>query len=405
MKLLFINSAYPKECYNQINLDSGKRIQVQSDIFQWAVIDGLERNGIDYTLACVPALPAWPRYKRLLSLCGEFVVNDRLRGHYLRICTVPIINQFSEKVVLKKYILNWCIKNQNEDKLVVVCYTQQSERIGAAVELKRKFPNLIVIPIVTDLIDNAMDFAANRTFAKRIQVWLEERAERKLFPKVDKFVLLTQQMTECIQEASEKYMVMEGIASWGSISPREPVNKSDDIRSLLYTGTFERFSGLQMLVDAFLKTKDSCFRLILCGNGVLRQYVEAAASKDNRIIYKGLLSHDEVVKLQQESTLLINPRRPNGGITKYSFPSKTMEYMASGTPMIGYHLEGVPKEYYAYMFTPEDLTQEALTKCINESLSLPLNVLQSKANEAFRFIAENKNSVEQVRKVLQFISE
>lgn len=403
MKLLFVNSAYPKECYSQLNRDAQCFLQVPSDVFQWAFIDGLERCGIDYTLACTPALPAWPRYQRFFTPSGEMKVDENVRGHYLRYCAAPVLNQKSWKSALKSYILNWCKANANEDKLIVICYTQQADRLGAAVALKKYFPNLVVAPIVTDLIDNAMDFAANRTFAKRIQVKLEERAERRLFPKVDKFVLLTRQMTECIPEAVDKYIVMEGIASWDSIAPRDPLTKSEDIRSLLYAGTFQEFGGLRMLVDAFLKTKDPRFRLVLCGQGVLKDYVEKASSADSRIIYKGLVSHEDVVRLQRESTILINPRRPNGGITKYSFPSKTMEYMSSLTPMMGYHLEGIPEEYYAYMFTPKDLTQEALTDCINNTLSLPLDLLQKKANEAFRFVAHNKNSIEQVRRIIEFL--
>lgn len=403
MKILFLNSAYPKECYSQLKDEAQGRLQEPSNVFQWAVIDGLERNDIDYTLACIPALPVWPRYKSLFTPCGEMKVDGKVKGHYLRYCTVPILNQKTMKSALKSYVRNWCIKNANEDKLIVICYTQQADRIGAVVELKKRFANLVVAPIVTDLIDNAMDFAANRSFVKRIQVHLEERAERKLFPKIDKFVLLTHQMTECIPEASEKYMVMEGISSWDSIAPRDPFKKSDEIRSLLYTGTFQEFGGLRMLVDAFLQTKDPRFRLVLCGRGVLQHYIEDAAARDTRIDYRGMVSHDEVLRMQRESTMLINPRRPNGGITKYSFPSKTMEYMSSLTPMIGYHLEGIPDEYYVYMFTPVDLTQEALTDCINKTLSLPLDMLQQKADEAFQFVAKHKNSVEQVRRMIDFL--
>ncbi len=404
MKLLFVNSAYPKECSSQLRKDSQGHLQVASDVFQWAVIDGLERNGIDYTLACTPALPAWPRYQRFFTPSGEMKVNGKVKGHYLRYCAAPILNQRTWRLVLKSYVRNWCKANSKEDKLIVICYTQQADRLGAAVELKKQFPNLIVAPIVTDLINNAMDFAANRTFAKRIQVRLEERAEKELFPKVDKFVLLTRQMTECIPEAADKYIVMEGIASWDSIVPRDPLTKSEDIRSLLYTGTFQEFGGLRMLVEAFFKTHDPRFRLVLCGQGVLREYVEKAASADSRIIYKGLVSHEEVVRLQRECAMLINPRRPNGGITKYSFPSKTMEYMSSLTPMIGYHLEGIPEEYYPFMYTPNDLTEEALTECINKTLSLPLDELQEKANKAYRFVAHNKNSIEQVRRLIEFLT-
>ena len=42
-----------------------------------------------------------------------------------------------------------------------------------------------------------------------------------------------------------------------------------------------------------------------------------------------LMNHPKIVKEEKKSTLLVNPRFTNEEYTKYSFPSKNMEYMAS----------------------------------------------------------------------------
>lgn len=403
MKLLFINCAYPKEVETELRECVTTGWQSSANSFQWAIIDGLERSGIDYTLVCTPAVPAWPRFKSFFTPSGNITINGKCKGHYLSYFTMPALNQIARNMVLKKYIRRWCEENQNEERLYAICYTQQADMLGAAIEIKKQFPNLVVAPIITDLIENAMDFADNRKLLKRVQVWIEKKEERKLYPMVDKYILLTTYMTDHIPESKGRAMVMEGVVPWERISPREVVLKKEEVRSLLYTGTFQEFGGLRMLVDSFMQTRDPRFRLILCGDGYLRQYVERAAESDKRIVYKGLINHDEVVHLQRECTLLINPRRPNGNITKYSFPSKTMEYMSSLTPMIGYHLEGIPEEFYPYMFTPKDLSQESLTECINTTLSLPLDILQQKAKAAFKFVSENKNSEVQVKKIIEFL--
>lgn len=402
MKLLFVNIAYPKVIYHQFREDAQGILQVPSDVFQWAVIDGLEQNGVDYTLATVPALPAWPRYKHLFTPEGEMVVNGRPRGHYLSYCDAPAVKQLSQRRVLRNYVKHWCVANRNVDCLVVLTYTQQAEMLGAAIDLKEKFPNLVVVPIVTDLIENALDFSSNRTFLKRFQVNIEAKAEHKLFSKVDKFVLLTSQMTECIPEAIGKYIVVEGIAPYKK-KPHEIIGKKGQPRILLYTGVLEEYAGIRFLVDAFMKVKGNDIQLIICGSGSDEAYVRNAKASDPRIDFRGRVDREEAVKLQQECTLLINPRQPNGGITKYSFPSKTMEYMTSGIPMIGYHLEGIPEDYYEHMYTPSDLTREALTACIQETLILPDEVLKHKASEANRFVMENKNSKKQVRRIIEFL--
>lgn len=404
MKLLFINCAYPQECYNVLKENSNGMLNAAVNVFQWSVIDGLEQNDIDCTLACVPSLPAWPRYRHFFTPKGVMSVEGMKRGHYLRYLNLPALKQLSERRILRKYINQWCKKNKKEDKLVVLVYGQYVAELGAAIDLKRKYPNLIVASIITDLIDNAMDFSANHHWLKRIQVRLEEKGQRKIFPNVDKFILLTHQMTECIPEAKEKYIVVEGIAPKDSLKSIYPVNKDEKLRTLLYTGVLEKYAGVDQLVDAFYKTTNADFRLIVCGSGSSASHVKDVADKDSRIIYKGRVEREEAVLLQRESTLLINPRIPNGNITKYSFPSKTMEYMTSMTPMIGYHLEGIPEEYYEHMYTPKDLSVEALAECINETLSLPFETLQAKAIAATEFIAENKTSKAQVQRIVDFLN-
>lgn len=405
MKLIFITTAYPQECYEQIKTDANGLIQAPVNVFQWAVIDGLERNGIDYTLACTPALPAYPRYKRLYTPQGEMSVDGKIRGHYLSYCDLPAVKQLSERRVLRSYLANWCKENENEDKLIALVYTQNVAQMGAAIDLKNKYPNLIVAPIVTDLINNAMDFLANRRLLKRIQMKLEEKGQRKIFPKIDKYILLTHQMTECIPEAKGKYIVVEGISPKDSLKSKHIVARDEKVRTLLYTGVLEKYAGVDQLVDAFYKTNNLDFRLIICGSGSSISHINEVAKKDSRIIYKGRVEREEAVQLQHKCTLLINPRIPNGNITKYSFPSKTMEYMTSMTPMIGYHLEGIPKEYYEHMYTPKDLSVEALAECINKTLSLPFETLQNKAITAAEFIAKNKTSKAQVKRILDFLKE
>ena len=82
-----------------------------------------------------------------------------------------------------------------------------------------------------------------------------------------------------------------------------------------------------------------------------------------------------------------------------------MEYLTSGTPMIGYKLEGIPNEYYQYFYCVEDLSTEALAQVIDDTMSLPISELKNNAKKAYDFIIENKTSAIQVRKLINFISQ
>ena len=246
-----------------------------------------------------------------------------------------------------------------------------------------------------------MDFRSNRSFLKRIQCYKEIKETKSLYKYIDKFILLASPMIEKIPEAVNKHIIIEGISVH-----KEYINslKSEANPSILYTGTLEEFSGVGYLIEAFKKVTNKNVSLIICGTGSLAKQVEDATKIDKRIIYKGLVTREEALLLQNQATILINPRRPDGEITRFSFPSKTMEYLSSGTPMIGYKLEGIPSEYYDYYYTIDDLSEDSLINTIEYVLSLPKSELETKACSAFKFIMTNKTAHVQVKKIIDFLN-
>jgi glycosyltransferase involved in cell wall biosynthesis len=57
----------------------------------------------------------------------------------------------------------------------------------------------------------------------------------------------------------------------------------------------------------------------------------------------------------RKADVLVNPRQNDEAYTKYSFPSKNIEYLLSGNPVVAYMLDGVPEEYRKFMsIVPDD---------------------------------------------------
>ena len=92
--------------------------------------------------------------------------------------------------------------------------------------------------------------------------------------------------------------------------------------------------------------------------------------------------------------------------SKYSFPSKDIEYLVSGTPTLIYQLPGIPTEYYDYCYSlgPNELSVADLGKKINEILSLPDSINEALGQSARNFIIEKKNYKVQAEKITKLIS-
>jgi glycosyltransferase involved in cell wall biosynthesis len=129
---------------------------------------------------------------------------------------------------------------------------------------------------------------------------------------------------------------------------------------ILYAGQLKAKYGLELLLQAFLRLEDQSLRLLILGKGDYEENIRQASLKDPRIVFKGYCPQGEIKKLLNAATVLINPRPTNQSFTQYSFPSKTIEYMVSGRPVISTRLPGIPDDYFPYLYVLENETPEGL---------------------------------------------
>ena len=107
--------------------------------------------------------------------------------------------------------------------------------------------------------------------------------------------------------------------------------------------------------------------------------------------------------MQARAALLINPRSPRGVFTRYSFPSKTLEYMRSGKPVACYRLEGIPKEYDPYLRYIEGEGASAIMRAVRETLELPEEERLMLGRRSRAFVLANKTPQIQCRRLMDFL--
>lgn len=144
-------------------------------------------------------------------------------------------------------------------------------------------------------------------------------------------------------------------------------------------------------------------RLYICGDGDSRDEIMRLSCFDKRIVYKGQVKRSEAFQLQKNALLLINTRTPEGEFTKYSFPSKVMEYLASGTPTLMYRLPGIPEEYYEYCYSLSRADIDSLSQMLTEILNLSESERIAKGQAAREFILKNKNPKSQTLKIINLL--
>jgi glycosyltransferase involved in cell wall biosynthesis len=116
-------------------------------------------------------------------------------------------------------------------------------------------------------------------------------------------------------------------------------------------------------------------------------------------------ANEYVLKEQLKAILLINPRPIGEDFTKYSFPSKNMEYMASGTPVLTTLLPGMPVEYHDHVFLIKSDNLLGIKEALIRVLSQDRLSLHKRGINAKKFVLTKKDNISQSKKILEWLDD
>lgn len=351
--------------------------------FNRLVAEGLASNGSEVKVLSVFYTPKglWAHKKE---------TEKGVDYSYIPSFALPFVRQVIILLCCFFYVLLWGLFNRKEKVLMcdVLNVSACTGAIAAASIL-----GLRRVGIMTDM----PGLMVTGCGSKRKRFFSSAPLCRHNLAKFTHFVFLTEQMNE-INEKKRPYIVMEGLVSSDVTTAQE---EKEQPRTIFYAGGLYAKYGLRMLIDAVKSLPLKDIQLVLYGKGPIVD--ELNSETDSRIVYRGLAPNEVIVEAEQRATLLVNPRPTNEAFTQYSFPSKNMEYMLSGTPLLTTRLPGMPQEYYPYVFLFDDETTESYAKTLHQVLSLSDQVLTEKGANAKQWVMESKNNTHQAGRILKML--
>lgn len=330
--------------------------------------------------------------------------NGTVHCHHLAVVNVPILKQLFMGLAFFFHTLGWLIRNRKEHEKCIFMdasyVTVVPFVLWAAAIIK--CPKVASFCDIYEYMGDAKDASTNGNIGLLHRIF--RRITSASYRKLDGFVLLTEKMNRVINPCGRPFIVMEGLVDF-RMERTEPVRVQNSERSVLYAGALREQYGLRNLVEGFMAYQDPQARLWIYGSGDYQNAIQEAAQMDRRIRFMGARPNDEVLRKEMQVTLLVNPRPTDREFTQYSFPSKNMEYMVSGTPLLTTKLPGMPKEYYDYIYTIDGDTPQNITDALHEVFSLPADQRVKKGEAAKRFVLTKKNNVIQAERILRLCRE
>lgn len=170
-----------------------------------------------------------------------------------------------------------------------------------------------------------------------------------------------------------------------------------------YTGGISRENGVDTLVEAIqLLPSSKDIVLKLYGSGSYASELTSIARSDDRIDYAGEVDHEDSIKAQTASDFLINARDVAAEFTRYSFPSKTLEYLSSGVPVLSTRLPGIPEEYWDVLIPIESPNAQTIASMMIASSQMPKNERMELGHKG-RLLAREKTYVKQAARIRSFL--
>lgn len=294
------------------------------------------------------------------------------------------------------------IKKNEQEKVTIIADAEAFWTLKAALKSK-KYLNNKIVALVTDFPHNVYSYSSKRKKKALLDKLKEFYAKQKLktFRKADGFILLTKHMKEVVA-GPKPWIVIEGFSD-STLNTYPTSNSKSKYKNVVYLGALNGKSGILNLIRAFMNIKNENLRLDIYGAGIFTDKIIEYSHNDTRINYCGVASLNEIIKIEQEAHFLINPRPSKQEFNKYSFPSKTIEYMSSGTPVITTKLKGIPNEYNDFLYFIDDSNIDKLTKDLIQIMDDNEKHLFEKGERAKEFVLRNKNNTIQGKRILDFI--
>ncbi|MHA7847586.1 glycosyltransferase [Serratia sp. D1N4] len=339
------------------------------------------------------AVSTFPRIKRIWFPAATIEIDGHTVGKVLPLLNLPVIKMASRFIGSFFGLLTM---GREADAICV--YAAHSPNLLATFlysKLTRK-PYYVYIP---DL-PSYMDVSLKRSWLLRGLKKLDVALLDKLLSAAAGLLVISKPMIEDTNAWRHKpYIVLEGIAETTPVVRNESTVAKPFI---FYAGGINQAYGVLELVEGFIRSGID-YELLLCGRGDLEDYLASVSSQHPSVKYLGFLSPDKVAQLQSQAAFLALTRDPAEKYTRYSFPSKLIEYIAAGIPVLTTRLAGIPDEYFDYLNVIEDFSVESIANALKEICSASQEDLSRKSARGREWLLDNKSCHAVGERVVEFM--
>lgn len=375
-------------------LEKDENLPLQTHKFAWSLARAMRHGGATVQLLSTLPVSNFPKMPQLFFR-GERFVEDGFFGLTLGFLNILGLKHITRGISCATVARREIIRHGTH---VLVVHGVHSVFLWFAVAMRQNNRKVVIVMTDPPGVVSPSDGRLVKRL-KNLDMWLVRLALRR----VDGVVALTQALVEDFAPTRIGLVLPGFLDRYLENLPDNILAKNkNEVFRVAYAGGLSVAYGVDLLIDAVMGITNIPIQLDLFGKGELVSHIKTLAASDTRIRYGGSLPPADLANHLRKAHLLVNPRPSNQSFVRHSFPSKVIEYMALGVPVLSTRLPGIPDEYRAYLTIAAEETAMGFRQAILDFIKLPLEIRTMQANEARNFIMNSASESVQGKKIASF---
>lgn len=401
--MLFVGFANDKNKFTEI-CSKDRNSHVSAYKLQWNIINGIEEaSGQHIDLVSSLLVSDYPDYPGIFIKGEKWSHSEKSNDIMIPFINIIIIKHITRFLSCLWYVMRWMINNRDDKDRKIFVYALHSPFVFSVLMLCKVFGGKIIL-IIPDM-PMYVDMGLKRTFIRKITKPVDNYLLTNTIKRMDGLIVLTEKIATEFA-SGVPHLVIEGAVSFDDIDSSN-VNLTframcKNKNTVMFAGRLTEIAGIGLLLESFKLISSPDYCLLIFGKGPMEAEIEIASQRDSRIVYGGLLPSEEIMDVSKEVKVLVTLGLSKYHLLHYSFPSKLLEYMKTGTPVIATK-PGIESEYYDYIYLLEDETPSGLAKLIQEVCSNSKYNLDTFGQKAKIWVTKNKSYIRQGQKIYDFL--
>ena len=325
------------------------------------ISEALWKDG-DCTIdSCIP-IPSYPREKLWIPSCVEVFPNG-MKVNMLPTLNLKVLKNYFWGLVSFFHIIKWRLKNKKKECAVIV-YNLYSVPIEL-LYLVCKISNTKLYAILYDLGVPPKHLGLSKS--TMIAYRLSEHIAKFFIKRLDGRIVINESIVKHYAP-NKHYVLIDGGINEQIISrlfPLEPSKNNDFV--FVCAGMLWDQNGTRLILETLKQFPSLNLKVLFAGRGNDVGLIEEAAKTDNRITYLGMLTTEKLFKVYEQADVLLNLRIEEE--VDFHFPSKLLEYLATGKYVISTPIAHAERDYGHLMGIIKDTTPKGLAEMMEATMA------------------------------------